>query len=72
MGIIASVAFDAHKDSGLVLLDASHLFPQNMTRIAVRQGHFLSGFAYHFMQLCNPELSEDMIKSIKTQTVFTE
>ena len=72
VGIIASVAFDADKDSGLTLLDASHLFPQNMTRIAVRQGHFLRRFAYHFMQLCNPDLNEEMIKSIKTQTVFSE
>ncbi|HEY3486873.1 MAG TPA: CysB family HTH-type transcriptional regulator [Gammaproteobacteria bacterium] len=63
IGIIASMAFNATKDSGLRLLDCSHLFDQNRTRLAVRRGHYLRRFAYHFIELCSPELSEQVVKT---------
>lgn len=63
IGILASVAFNADKDAPLQLLDSSNLFPKNTTRIAVRQGHYLRGFAYHFMALCNPKLNVTTIKN---------
>lgn len=58
VGILASMAFVAGRDGDLVQLDSTHLFPENTTRIAVRRGHYLRGFAYRFIELCAPELTE--------------
>lgn len=61
IGIIASIAFDKNRDNGLEMLNADHLFPENLTRIAVRRGHLLRRFAYHFIELCSPELTEKVV-----------
>lgn len=63
VGILASMAFNPARDEGLRLLDAGRLFEENVTRIAVRRGHFLRGFAYKFIALCAPELSEDVVRA---------
>ncbi len=56
IGIVASLAFNPERDKGLRLLDCSHLFPENVTRIAIREGHLLRQFAYHFIGLCAPKV----------------
>ena len=61
VGIIASMAFSPARDTGLRLLDSAHLFGANVTRIAVRRGHYLRGFAYRFVELCAPELTEAVV-----------
>ena len=62
VGIVASMAFDAARDSGLKRLDASHLFERNTTRIAVRRGHYLRGYAYRFLEDCSPALTPAVVK----------
>lgn len=62
VGIIASMAFNPSKDTGLKLLQSEHLFDANTTVIAVRQGHFLRGYAYRFIELCNSELFESTVR----------
>jgi len=66
IGILASMAFDAERDRGLRRLDASHLFPANTTCIAVRRGHYLRGYAYRFIELCSPALTEGAIRAAVT------
>lgn len=61
VGIIASGAFVPARDVGLELLDCSHIFDKNVTRIAVRRGHFMRRFAYRFIELCSPALTEAVI-----------
>lgn len=63
VGIVASMAFDKEKDANLRLLDADHLFPQATSRIAVRRGRFLREFAYRFIELCSPELTEKFVRT---------
>ncbi|MGL4398059.1 MAG: CysB family HTH-type transcriptional regulator [Hyphomicrobium sp.] len=63
IGIVASMAFDAERDPHLRLLDARHLFKVNTSRIAVRRGTYLRGFAHRFIELCAPELSEATIRA---------
>jgi LysR family transcriptional regulator, cys regulon transcriptional activator len=63
IGIIASVAFTPERDSNLVKLSGEHLFEQNTTYISVRRNHYLRGFAYRFIELCVPSLSEAVIRS---------
>ena len=51
VGIVAQMAYDKAKDSAFEMLDASHLFPASMTRLALRKGVFLRGFVYEFIAL---------------------
>ena len=61
VGILAAMAFNPARDGELRELESAHLFPQNVTRIAVRRGHYLRGFACRFIALCAPELSEEKV-----------
>ncbi|SCX89822.1 LysR family transcriptional regulator, cys regulon transcriptional activator [Nitrosospira sp. Nl5] len=63
VGIVASMAFNPARDTRLHLLDSSHLFEKNTTNISVRRGHYLRGYAYRFIELCLPSLSEAAIRS---------
>ena len=62
-GIVASMAFNPARDTGLNLLDSSHLFQKNTTNISVRRGHYLRGYAYRFIEFCLPSLNETAIRS---------
>jgi LysR family transcriptional regulator, cys regulon transcriptional activator len=63
IGIVASMAFSPERDTRLHLLDSSHLFERNTTNISVRRGHYLRGYAYRFIELCLPSLTEAAIRS---------
>jgi LysR family cys regulon transcriptional activator len=56
IGIIASMAFDPGRDSGLQLLDTAHLFEENVTSIALKKGRVLREYVYRFIQLCSADL----------------
>jgi LysR family cys regulon transcriptional activator len=58
IGIIASMAFDATRDQNLRLLDGGHLFAPNTTRLGVRRGRFLRGYALQFIRMFAPGISE--------------
>lgn len=68
VGIIASMAYDETRDTNLRLLPRTDLFPENTTRIAVRRGHYLRGYAYHFIEQCSPSLTESVVKAASTPT----
>jgi DNA-binding transcriptional LysR family regulator len=61
IGIVAAMAFDPKRDRGLRALDASHLFKSNTTRIAIRRGAYLRGYAYAFIELFSPQLSREVV-----------
>jgi LysR family cys regulon transcriptional activator len=63
VGIVASMAFDAARDPGLRLIDANHLFEENVSRIAVRRGTYLRGYAFRFIEYCSSELTEQVVKA---------
>jgi len=62
VGITASQAFNPARDIGLRALDSRHLFEASTTRLAVRTGQYLRDFAYRFIELCSPELSESRVR----------
>lgn len=62
VGIVASIAYDESADAPLELLDASELFAENTTVLALRRGRLLSGFAAHFVGLCVRGLSLDALR----------
>lgn len=62
IGIVASMAFDEDQDQHLELLDASELFEENTTYVALRKGRFLRRFVQRFVMLCVRNLSESELQ----------
>ncbi|TXI41751.1 MAG: LysR family transcriptional regulator, partial [Nitrosomonas sp.] len=63
IGIIASVAFSPRRDETLVKLESEYLFEMNTTFVSVRRNHYLRSYAYRFIELCIPTLTESIIRS---------
>ncbi len=63
VGIVATLAFDASRDARLTLLEASHLFEANTSRIAIRRARTQRDFTYRFIELLAPELTESTVKA---------
>jgi len=61
IGIIARVAFDDKRDRNLRAVEIGHLFGTMTTRIAVRRGSALRGFAYDFIELFSPRLTRAVV-----------
>lgn len=61
VGIVASVALDAERDRNLSILDAGHLFQVNVTRLGLRRGAWLRGYAYGFIELFVPTLTRSVV-----------
>jgi LysR family cys regulon transcriptional activator len=61
VGIVASVALDADRDKNLRILDAGHLFQVNVTRLGLRRGAWLRGYAYSFIETFVPTLTRDVV-----------
>jgi LysR family cys regulon transcriptional activator len=62
VGIMASVAFDEARDTGLVALEARHLFATNTTRIALRRGTTVRGYVLAFIRAFAPPLSAERVR----------
>jgi len=62
VGIIAAMAFDAKRDQQLRSIDCAHLFHSNTTRVAVKRGNLLRGYAYEFIELFAPALNRKLIE----------
>jgi LysR family transcriptional regulator, cys regulon transcriptional activator len=61
VGIVAMMAYDPRRDSGLRALDASHLFEPSVTRIGVRRNSYLRGYVYEFMEMFAPHLTRPVV-----------
>ncbi|APW41190.1 CysB family HTH-type transcriptional regulator [Rhodoferax saidenbachensis] len=61
VGIVASVALDADRDKNLRILDAGHLFQVNVTRLGLRRGAWLRGYAYSFIETFVPTLTREVV-----------
>ena len=62
VGIIAAMAFDARRDAHLRALDCAHLFRSSTTRVALKRGGLLRGYAYEFIELFAPALNRKLIE----------
>ncbi len=62
IGILASMGFDAKRDRGLRALNASHLFESSTTRLGIKRGAWLRGYAYEFIELFAPRLSRALVE----------
>ena len=66
LGIMAKMAFDAERDRNLSSIDASHLFESSTTRLGVRRGGYLRGYAYEFIELFAPHLPRKSVEQAVT------
>jgi LysR family transcriptional regulator, cys regulon transcriptional activator len=69
VGIIAAMAYDEQRDTALAAIDARHLFASNMTRVAVRRGAFLRGYAYEFIRSFAPPLTRARVDQALAQAL---
>jgi LysR family cys regulon transcriptional activator len=63
IGIVSEVAFDEKRDRHLHAISAGHLFGTMTTRVAIRRGAALRGFAYAFIELFSPQLTKKLIET---------
>jgi LysR family cys regulon transcriptional activator len=63
-GIISSRAYRRGKDEGLVALDCGHLFPAQTTRLALRRGAYVRGYAAEFARLLAPHLRREDLERL--------
>ena len=68
-GIIAEMAYDPEKDRAFEMLEAGHLFAASTTRLALRRGVFLRGFAYRFIALFAPLYTRAAVDAALAGTV---
>ncbi|MDD0813174.1 CysB family HTH-type transcriptional regulator [Curvibacter sp. HBC28] len=61
VGIVASIAYEAERDTGLRAIDAGHIFGINLTRLAVRWGSYLRSYEYAFISSFAPTLSRAVV-----------
>lgn len=61
VGIVARMACDPSADADLEVLDASHLFESATTRIGIRRGTYLRGYAYDFIERFAPHLTRRVV-----------
>ena len=72
VGIVASVALDADRDRNLRILDAGHLFQVNVTRLGLRRGAWLRGYAYGFIETFVPTLTKAAVSAALANEVPLE
>jgi LysR family cys regulon transcriptional activator len=72
VGIVASVAVDEERDAHLRILDAGHLFQVNVTRLGLRRGAWLRGYAYRFIETFVPTLSREVVAKALSSAVEVE
>ena len=61
LGIIARMAYDPVRDTGLKAIDVTDLFGINTTRIGLRRGIYLRRYEYDFIMLFAPHLTKKVI-----------
>ena len=63
VGIVALIAPDPERDHQLRMLDARHLFEVHLTRLAIRRGNWLRGYAVGFIEAFAPTLTRAVVEN---------
>ncbi len=62
VGIVASMAFDATRDTTLVARDASALIKPSMTRIALKRDAYVRSYTFAFIERFAPTLTRKVVE----------
>lgn len=63
LGILPTPAYEADKDSGLRIINASSLFASTETYLMLRRGAFLRDFILDFISWLSPDFDEKSVRS---------
>lgn len=63
IGLLAHMAYDVARDANLAMMDASALFPESTTYLAIRRDAYLRGFVYAFIQLLAPDYDRKALEA---------
>jgi LysR family cys regulon transcriptional activator len=61
VGLLAAMAYDDERDTNLVAIDASNLFPSSTTFVGIRRDAYLRKFAYEFIELLAPHFDRKAV-----------
>ncbi len=64
VGIIAGLAYNAARDTNLTAISAGHLFGTNLSRVALKEGAYLRGYVFTFIELLAPSLSRKLVEQV--------
>ncbi len=64
VGIIAGLAYNASRDTGLKAIPAGSLFGMNLSRVALKEGAYLRGYVFTFIELMAPNLSRKLVEQV--------
>ncbi len=67
VGIVASMAFEPERDTGLTMIDAAHLFEPSTTRIGLRRGSVQRLTVYEFIGHFAPQITRKQISAALAQ-----
>lgn len=70
IGLLAKMAFDPERDTGLRALDASHLFEHSTTNIGIRKGTYLRSYTYDFIEIFAPHLNRQAVDAAMSATAY--
>ena len=62
IAILATIAFDPARDTGLRSIDARHLFPASILRVAVRRHGYLRPYMFEFLRAFAPHLGRARVE----------
>ncbi len=62
VGIVAAIAVDEQRDTGLLVLEARHLFAPNTTRVAIPRAAYLRRYAFDFIETFVPTLTRSVVE----------
>jgi LysR family cys regulon transcriptional activator len=63
VGLLAKMAYAPERDRNLAMLDASHLFPDSTTYLALRRDAYLRGYVYEFIHSIAPHLDRQAVNA---------
>ncbi len=61
IGLLAEMAYDPKQDAKLGAVSAKHLFPESVTKIALKRNAFLRAYTYELIELLAPELTQRVV-----------
>ena len=64
VGIIAGLAYNAARDVHLTAISAGHLFGTNLSRVALKEGAYLRGYVFTFIELLAPSLPRKLVEQV--------
>ena len=61
IGLLAEMAYDPKQDIKLGSISAKHLFPESVTKIALKRNAFLRAYTYELIELLAPGLTQQVV-----------